>query len=257
MTRLLIAEVDVGLACGIQRVLERRGLAVEWVSDGRALLNQLQLGLADVCLLGADLETLDGLTVLRRARALGVMTPVLVMAAADTTAARLTWFEAGADDIVGRPFDLDELVARMQALQRRAERRITPSVLQCGPLSFDPPSASFLLRGQLFKLTPKEHGFLRTLIARPGLMVPRDSLIRALFETTVGLGAIDVLACRVRRKLAGSGVTVSTIRGLGYVLQEQARSLDMGADARLQKYTRSASSVPMPLRSVATAPDAV
>lgn len=245
MPRLLLADADPAFARGIQCALERRGFAVEAVLDGLLALNRIQLGLADVCLLSPDLAIMDGLAVLRKARALGATMPVAVLAATATPAARVSWFDAGADDVVGRPFDLQELSARLRAMSRRVVEREARQTLDCGPLSLDILSGSFLLGGGLFELTPKEHAFLRALIVRPGFIVPKDRLFRAVFADAAGQGAIDVLACRVRRRLAGSGVSVATVRGMGYVLAED------------QNATRKASSVPVPLRSVATAPEAM
>ena len=229
MTRFLLADPDPVSARGVQLALERRGLLVETVCDGHLALARIQLGAADVCAVDAGLRGMDALTLLRRARASGVVIPLVVVAAHATPAARVTWFDAGADDLVAKPFDPDELAVRLKAVHRRGAQ-VAPVNLSCGPLTFDVLSGSFLLRGALLELTPREHAFVKVLISRPGFLVPKDRLFRAVFASEAGSGAIDVLACRVRRKLGGSGVVLTTVRGMDYLL-EQDRSLSEQAPA--------------------------
>ncbi|MEK8027942.1 response regulator transcription factor [Pseudaquabacterium rugosum] len=220
MMRVLLAAADDAFAAALQRVLERRGFWAESAGDGRRVLDALQLGATDVCLLDADLRVLDGLTVLRRAREGGAAVPVMVMAAA-SPAARRTWLEAGADDIVGKPFDIDEVVARLGALHRRLSGGPLVEGPRCGPLSMDALSGMFYLDGELLVLSPRERGFLRALLVRPGFVVPRDRLVRAVFGDAPAPGALDVLTCRLRRKLQGGGVRLRTVRGCGYLVEAQ------------------------------------
>jgi two-component system response regulator TctD len=224
MMRVLLADPDPVFSRRLQLGLEKRGLVVEAVCDGYLALNRLQLELADVCLLDPNLSGLNGLTVLRRARASEANMPVAVLMTEDTAATRVTWFDAGADDIVRKPFDPDELAVRLRAMHRRlAGRAQSQPQLRCGPLVFDILSGSFLLGDALLEFTPREHAFVKALIARPGFLVPKDRLFRAVFGDDAGVGAIDVLACRLRRKLMGTGVSLTTVRGLGYLLEEGRR----------------------------------
>lgn len=219
MTRVLLVDHSPTFARALQMALERRGLVVQTVCEGYLALLQLQIGLADVCLLDAHLPSLDSLSLLRKARAGGVDTPIMVLSSQDLPAGRVTWYESGADDLICKPFDPDELVARIRVLHQRRSGRL-PGAMELGPLRFDMLSDSFALNGDLLILTPKEHVFLKSLMARPGFIAPKDRVFRSVFgDATVGSGALDVLACRVRRKLTGSGVHMSTIRGMGYLLR--------------------------------------
>lgn len=220
MTRLLLADADASFAGGVQRLLERRGFAVEFVADGTQVLNRILMVQADACVLGAELGSIDGFTVLRRARAWGALMPVLALAVADTAAARLQWFDAGADDVLNRPFELDELVARLRARCARAGHRPVNPNPSCGPLVLDVDSEAFFLNGERLALTPQEHALVCALISRPGYVVPRERILRVVFREGVRGGALDVLACRVRRKLAVAGLALTTVRGMGFLLEE-------------------------------------
>lgn len=220
MTRILFADPSPTLALGLQVALEKRGLSVDTVCDGYLAFLRLQLGLADVCVLDTQLTTLDSLSILRKARASGVTMPIMVLTSSETSAGRVTWFDAGADDLIFKPFDTDEFVARVRSLHQRSQGRCE-SRIEFGPLIYDLLSDSFTLNEELLAFTPKEHAFVKCLISRPGYMTPKDRVFRSVFgDTVVGYGAMDVLACRVRRKLAGSGVFVSTVRGMGYLLMK-------------------------------------
>lgn len=221
MTSVLFADPDPVFVHGVQTALEKRGLQVDTVCDGYLALTRLQLGTSDVYALDANLKTMDSLTVLRKARSAGVLAPILVIGGGATSADRMTWFDAGADDVLGKPFDPDELAMRFKSAHRRRSQQ--PDCINFGPLEMDVLSGTFLLGGQLMELTPREHGFLRVLMARPGFVVPKDRLCRAVFGYDAGAGALDVLICRVRRKLSGTGVSIATIRGMGYLLQNEQR----------------------------------
>lgn len=218
MTRVLLADPDPIFVRSLQVALEKRGLSVETVYDGYITLTNIQLGAADVCALDANLRGMESLTVLRKARAAGAAMSVIAVVNGATAADRLTWFNAGADDVIGKPFDPDELAVRLKTVHRR--HRQGPEQLGCGPLALDVLSGTFLLGGRMLKFTPREHAFLKVLIARPGFIVQKERLLRAIFGSDAGAGAIDVLACRLRRKLAGSGVNLTTVRGMGYLLEE-------------------------------------
>lgn len=203
MTSVLYADPDPVFVQGVQLALEKRGLQVDTVCDGYLALTRLQLGVADVCALDASLKSIDSLTVLRKARSAGALTPILIIGGGATSADRMIWFDAGADDVLGKPFDPDELAIRFKSAHRR--RSPQPDRISFGPLELDVLSGTFLLEGRLMELTPREHGFLRVLMARPGFVVPKDRLCRAVFGYDAGAGALDVLVCRLRRKLSRTG----------------------------------------------------
>lgn len=217
---MLLAEGDPVVARGVQSAMEQRGFWVDAVTDGFLALNRMQLGVADVCVLDERLGAMDGLTVLRKARQSGVHIPILVLLGSSTAAQRMVWYQTGADDIVARPFDPDELSAQVRVLHRRGGLSGAGSEqMVCGPLLFDLLSGSFYWNGQLLPFTPNEQAFLKALMARPGYPVPKDRLFRSIFRGDVKTSAMDVLACRVRRKLLGLGLSVATVRGVGYMLE--------------------------------------
>jgi two-component system response regulator TctD len=164
---------------------------------------------------------MDGLQVLHRARAEGIAVPILILTARSAVGDRVLGLNAGADDYLAKPFDLDELEARVRALLRRGSAREADARLSCGPLSMERESGAFYLAAEPLEVTPREQALLAALIARPGLAVAKEKLFRLVFpmETDIQFEAIEVVAYRLRKKLAGSGVSLITLRGLGYLLR--------------------------------------
>ncbi len=162
----------------------------------------------------------SGLAVLRAARARGDQTPVLVLTARDRTEERIAGLDAGADDYLGKPFDLAEVEARLRALARRASG--TGDKVLVGQLILDRPAGRFFLAGQPWDLPAREFGVLCELMTPPGRVVSKRDLSKRLSEAGEALGdnALEAFVSRLRRKLAGSGVAIRTLRGLGYVLEE-------------------------------------
>ena len=219
--KLLLVEDDEALARALALALERRGFLVDWCTDGAQALTRLRHQRPDLTLLDLTIPGMDGLQVLHRARAEGIQVPILVLTARSAVGDRVQGLNAGADDYLAKPFDLDELEARIRALLRRAHGTDGQAQMRCGPLTMDHESGGFYLNGDLLELTPREQALLRALIARPNHAVTKDRLFRIVFpgETDVQYGAIEVVAYRLRKKLQGSGVTLVTLRGLGYLLR--------------------------------------
>lgn len=221
--KLLLIEDNLAMQTSLQRAFERRGMQVVTCADGARALDRWHASLPDVVLLDLSLPGVDGLDVLTRARAEGLRTPVIILTARGAVGDRVLGLNAGADDYLAKPFDLDELEARVRALLRRnAGREEEP--LACGPLRLDRPSGAFHLGSEILELTPREHALLSALIARPGHAVPKEKLFRLVFpmEEHIQFEAIEVVAYRLRKKLAGSGVQLVTLRGLGYLLRAGA-----------------------------------
>ncbi len=164
----------------------------------------------------------NGLTVLREARARGDRTPVLVLTARDRTEERIAGLDAGADDYLGKPFDLAEVEARLRALVRRVHG--TDDRVEQGLLALDRKARRFFLEGQSWDLPAREFEVLWELMTPPGRVVSKRVLSEKLSETDGALGdnALEAFISRLRKKLAGSGVSIRTLRGLGYVLEEDA-----------------------------------
>jgi two-component system, OmpR family, response regulator TctD len=218
--KLLLVEDDPAMQATLQRALGRRQIDVRVCGDGAAALAQWQALAPDVVALDLSLPGRDGLQVLADARAAGLRTPVLLLTARGTVGDRVLGLNAGADDYLPKPFDLDELEARLRALRRRLGGVDDP-VPEVGALRLDPASGAVYLRGEVLELTPREAALLRALMARPGHAVAKERLFALVFpgEAEVQAEAIEVVAYRLRKKLAGSGANLVTLRGLGYLLK--------------------------------------
>ncbi|WP_295530932.1 response regulator transcription factor [uncultured Pseudacidovorax sp.] len=226
--KLLLVEDDPSMQSTLQRTLGRRQIDVRVCGDGAEALAQWQAIEPDVVALDLSLPGMDGLEVLTRARASGLRTPVLMLTARGTVGDRILGLNAGADDYLPKPFDLDELEARLRALRRRspADPAIAVAPVEIGALRLEPASGAFYLRGEALELTPREAALLRALAARPGHAVTKERLFELVFpgETQVQYEAIEVVVYRLRKKLAGTGCALMTLRGLGYLLREEQAS---------------------------------
>jgi two-component system, OmpR family, response regulator TctD len=221
---LLLVEDDPDLRGTLERALGRRGLQVTACADGAAALARWAAAPPDVVVLDLSLPGLDGLQVLEKARSQALSTPVLILTARGTVGDRVLGLNAGADDYLPKPFDLDELEARIRALARRRpgqpqEERGTTVVV--GTLRHDRANGAFYKGDAVMELTPREAALLQALAARPGHAVSKERLFELVFpgETDVQYEAVEVVVYRLRKKLAGTGATVMTLRGLGYLLK--------------------------------------
>ena len=227
--KLLLVEDNLAMQTTLQRSFERRGMQVVACGDGARALDRWQVSQPDVVLLDLSLPGLDGLQVLAQARAAGLTTPVLILTARGTVGDRILGLNTGADDYLPKPFDLDELEARVRALARRAPgapgaggNEYLPAPF-CG-LQIDPDSGGARLHGQPMDLAPRELALLRALLARPGQAVARERLMELVFpgKAEVQADAIEVVAYRLRKKIAGTDAQLVTLRGLGYLLKAAA-----------------------------------
>jgi len=225
--KLLLIEDNAAMQATLQRSFERRGIQVATCGDGVRALDRWQASQPDVVVLDLSLPGLDGLEVLARARGEGLATPVLILTARGTVGDRILGLNTGADDYLPKPFDLDELEARVRALARRAGGAAGPDARApfatpefCG-LRLDADSGAVCLRGQPMDLPPRELALLRALLARPGQAVAKERLTELVFsgDVAVQADAIEVVAYRLRKKIAGSGALLVTLRGLGYLLR--------------------------------------
>lgn len=223
LMRLLIAEDDSVLAWALQRTFEKRGCTVSLCHDGMAVMGAVAGFEPDVMILDLGLPGLDGLAILSRLRQAGNDVPVMVITGRQSVGDRVQTFGAGADDYLSKPFDIDELDARIRALARRCARH-RPEPVRVGRLRLQPDSGAIHRDDDVLELSPREQAFLGELMMRAGEVVARDRLHRAVF--TLGdparPQALDVVAHRVRRKIVGSGVRLRTLRAVGYMLSEEA-----------------------------------
>ena len=223
--QLLLVEDDPTMQATLHRALTRRGMEVTAVGDGRAALSQWTALQPDAVILDLTLPGLDGLQVLQQARSRGLRTPVLILTARGTVGDRVMGLNAGADDYLPKPFDLDELEARLRALVRRsadpAVAPLAPSSVQIGAIRYDKDSGALYLHGDVMELTPRELALMHALLAQPGHAVTKERLYELVFpgQLDVQYEAIEVVVYRLRKKLAGTGLTLMTLRGLGYLLR--------------------------------------
>ena len=231
--KLLLIEDNATMQATLQRSFERRGITVTTCSDGVRALDRWRASVPDVVLLDLSLPGRDGLQVLVDARADGLTTPVIILTARGTVGDRIMGLNTGADDYLPKPFDLDELEARVRALARRSgggaadanphgDRRHEPPAF-CG-LRADADSGAVYHLGRPLELAPREGALLRALLARPGQAVAKERLFDLVFagEADVQPDAIEVVAYRLRKKLAATSARLVTLRGLGYLLKAEA-----------------------------------
>ena len=225
--KLLLVEDNTAMQTTLQRSFERRGMQVVLCGDGSRALDRWRASVPDVVLLDLSLPGQDGLSVLAAARAEGLATPVLILTARGTVGDRILGLNTGADDYLAKPFDLDELEARVRALARRAGARGTEAGAGapefCG-LRVDTASGAVYLQSQPMDLTVREAALLRALLAAPGQAVAKERLSDLVFagEAQVQADAIEVVVYRLRKKLGATPVQLVTLRGLGYLIKEPA-----------------------------------
>lgn len=217
--RILLIEDDAMIGKAVRQGLVSAGFAVDWVTDGRAAELSLANGVYDLAILDLGLPGKDGMAILATLRRLGNSMPVLIASARDTVRDRIAGLEAGADDYVLKPFDLDELVARVRALLRRHAGSGSP-LLRCGALVLDPVSKSVTNNGQRVELSAREFAVLEALMQRPGAVLSREKLEESVYGwgDEVGSNAIEVHLHHLRKKLGTA--TIRNVRGVGYRVAE-------------------------------------
>ena len=229
--RILVAEDDRRLADVLRQSLTEAGWQVEVAHDGRSVYGRaLPGGIAyDVLLLDWMLPELDGLTVCRRLRTAGVTTPVLMLTARADVRDRIDGLDAGADDYLPKPFDLDELLARLRALRRRAAQP-DPTAVEVGDLRVDPESRRVTRAGAEIELSAREFDILHLLVARAGRVVSRYTILDEVWdgETDLRSNAIDVHLAAIRAKIDRpfGTQTITTLRGAGYRVETTGRPGD-------------------------------
>lgn len=222
--RILLVEDNQELADWLGRTLRRQNYTVDWVGNGADADFLLRSERFDLVILDLTLPKMDGQEVLRRLRARHNSTPVLVLTANNTTQSRVSELDHGADDYVAKPFEVEELEARIRVLLRRSSQLAQPLV-ECGDLVYDSNSHEFTLRGQPLSLTPRERAVLELLALKLGTTVSKSALAQSLYslDETLSVDAIEIYVHRLRKKLEGSDAAIVTLRGLGYVLRRVHR----------------------------------
>ena len=218
--RILIAEDDAILANGLVRAFSQDNYAVDLASNGAQALLMLQDSIYDLVILDLGLPKVDGMEVLKKIRQQGNKVAVLILTARDAIESRVQGLDFGADDYLTKPFNLDELEARVRALIRRGQLG-SNMPLQCANLSLDVAN-KLAKNGEIsLPLSAREFSLLEILMLRANKVVNKEQLLEALcnWDSEIGDNAIEVYVHRLRKKIAPSGASIRTIRGLGYLLE--------------------------------------
>ncbi len=218
--RLLLVEDDTALGEGLRTGLREEGYTLDWLQDGASALHALTQETFDLVILDQGLPRMDGINVLKRLRGTGSSLPVLILTARDGMEDRIAGLDAGADDYLVKPFDLNELKARLRALLRRSSGRATV-LIEHGGVSLDPVSQQVHYQGNPVSLTPKEYVLLHELLAQPGKVFSRERLTQLLYgwDEEAESNTLEVHIYHLRKKLFGN--LIRTVRGIGYLVESK------------------------------------
>ena len=213
--RILLVEDDLILGEGVKKAIERQGYSVDWLTDGNQAIDAICHEAFNLVVLDLGLPGRDGIDVIHRARSRGVVTPILVLTARDTLSSRVDGLDAGADDYLIKPFELEELKARIRALTRRNHGQID-SILDCGRLKLNISTMAVFLDEQEIKLSRREYGLLHEFACHAGRVLDRDHLETVLYgwDSELESNALEVHIHHLRKKLYPE--LIRTVRGIGY-----------------------------------------
>lgn len=222
--RVLVVEDDEALADLLVRTLLRAHWAADIAPNGRSALSALQTSEYDLVVLDLGLPDVDGVEVCRRWRAAGGRAPILILTARGAVPDRVAGLDAGADDYLAKPFEPEELLARLRALARREPAPLAP-VLRLGDLALDPATHEVRRSGELIALSPREYALLEYMLRNPHRVVSRTRLMEHVWDDNFDpvANAVEVLVSRVRRKVdtPGRAPLFQTVRGAGYMLTDR------------------------------------
>jgi two-component system response regulator QseB len=218
--RVLLVEDDRMIAKGLETALRQEGYAVDAMGDGRSAAEALRTSRFDLVLLDLGLPQRDGIEVLRELRTRGDSTPVIIVTARDDVRNRIEGLDAGADDYIIKPFDLDEVSARMRSVLRRAAGRGDPCIKHRG-ISLNPVTHAVEREGVAVLLSAHEFSVLEALLQRPGAVLSRAQLEDRLYGWSgqIESNAIEVYIHGLRRKLGSDAIR--TLRGVGYFVPKE------------------------------------
>lgn len=219
--RILVVEDNATLASGLAAVLKGSGYAVDVVGDGASAVAVVATERFDLVILDLNLPEMDGLDVLRTIRGRQDDVAVLILSARHSLTEKVTGLNLGADDYMIKPFDVDELEARVRTLLRR-RAGLKAAVVSFGDVVLDLNTRSFSWRGAAIDIPARELALLETLFMRAGKVVAKQAIIESLagFDEDLSLNAVEQYVSRLRKRLAPCGLTVRTARGIGYYLEK-------------------------------------
>jgi two-component system response regulator MprA len=217
--RVLVADDDPPLRRMLERTLLAEGFEVTVAGDGGAALVEAERSAPDVIVLDVAMPGLDGLAVCRRLRDKGVPTPILMLTARDAVPDRVAGLEAGADDYLVKPFAVQELIARLRALTRRASDGAAAGALRAyGDVTLDVAGRRATRGGRPIELTAREVDLLELLLREPGRVITRERAIDEIWNSGAESNVVDRYVTRLRRKL-GEPPLIKTVRGIGFTLR--------------------------------------
>ncbi len=218
--RLLLVEDDPDLAQSTKRALESQGWTVDWTARGEPVPHSIRQDPYDLVILDIGLAGIDGFETLRRLRAQGSTTPVLMLTARDAVEDRVRGLEGGADDYLVKPFAVIELVARVRVLTRRAQAR-SDNALCLGGLRMDLEARRVFVGEQALEVSAREWSVLEFLLGRVGKVVSKEQILQSIagWDESLSENAIEVYVSRLRAKLEPAGLRIRTVRGFGYLLE--------------------------------------
>lgn len=217
--RVLLVEDDMSLGEGLRKGLMQEGYTVDWVKDGLLAEQVLKSEKFEMVVLDLGLPKMPGITVLQHLRGRGDTTPVLILTAHESVEQRVEGLDSGADDYLTKPFDLDELCARLRALQRRFASRAAP-LLEYGDIVLDPASHLVSFHGEPVTLSRREFSLLHILLENPGRVLSREHLTQSLYGWGEELdsNALEVHVHNLRKRFGQQ--FIRTVRGIGYTVEK-------------------------------------
>jgi two-component system, OmpR family, response regulator ArlR len=221
--RILMVEDEKHLAEAVAQVLKKNHYSVDLAYNGEDGLDCGFSGVYDIIILDILLPKIDGISVLKKLRRNGIDTPIILLTAKGETEDKVNGLDSGADDYLAKPFETEELLARLRALGRRKSELIADGILKYGDIELNPANLSLRSRNEEFKLTLKEFQLFELLIKRKGMIISKDAIVEKLwgYDSEAEYNNVEVYISFLRKKLNNiqSGVSVQTVRGAGYVLQ--------------------------------------
>lgn len=217
--RIVLVEDNLRLAQGIRNALVDQGHAVDCLHDGQAGDDFLRTSDFDIAIVDLNLPKLSGIELVRALRARGSTAPVLILSARDKVSDRVAGLNAGADDYLVKPFEMEELLARLRALSRRRPNML-PLSERLGDIVYDRSQRQVILGGEPVDLPRRELALFELLLDHKGRLLSKTQIADALYGTgaVVEPNAVELLVSRLRRKIEGHGVAIRTARGLGYLM---------------------------------------
>ncbi|WP_329887424.1 response regulator transcription factor [Pseudoramibacter faecis] len=219
--RVLLVEDEISLSAALAKLLKKNKVEVDVVNDGASGKQMADRDIYDVIVLDIMLPEVDGLTVLKHIRQTGKKVPVLLLTAKDSTQDKVKGLNMGADDYVVKPFETDELIARIRALGRRAGEQYADNVIQYADLVLDTTSGELLIGTKKVRLTAKESQMLELFILNPKQTIAKKVLLERIWgnDGKAVENSVEIYVHYLRKKLSGAKVTIKTLRGMGYVLK--------------------------------------